>query len=1087
MLCSIPLLILLGLGAAILGGLIVWFLRRPKISQLEDDLDRRSRQLKKSRTDFDTLNSKNQYLQKQLKELETAHHELSTTINNWKSNNSDLEGANSKLKEDYNLLKQEYAHQIEELTSNHGRLRDDYEKLRLILDDKDQTITQLQERKEDSQVNVTQKLQRSTTELHSLKTSYEALLDEHREYAAQIDELRKENNNVFGTYNKLKDDADNQLTIAHQQVSELKTLNLALTQEKEDNAQQTQQLTKTIEELEKSLLDNSTDWEARFHNLNNQYELAQKQLTELENDRNSAIERLSLLDGEYGKSISDWGAKYEDLKEQLNAAHLKISTLESDGQEEQQKLMVASAQNSQLISDWEDKYHSLLDQFNEAQTTISTLKEECNAAKELSNALESEKNEITERLNFLDSDRSLHNQEWESKYEMLSGQFNAANLRIGEVEQERNLLAEQLFELRGSHNQALAGWEDKYNSLLEQYNALQHQLGEIETEKQQAFEKLHLIDQEQQQTAGSWESKYHLLHEQYNQANHRIGELEQGKQLLLARFQEIEEEKGQALQSLEEEKNQLTMRLQHTGREQSDAVMAWESRYNDLLTQYNQLADQTNAFEAEKLNLAASLENDRLEALSGWEVRYSELLQQFEERNSQLAQLEHDNLQATNKIIELEDNNSQIINTWEEKYNHLLDQFNQHNQTLTNLERVNLSSQSEWEGKVSELETGNTDLLGQLDTARQEYESLSNEYSLYKNSIDTEFGELQNKLSELSTRLEGLSEENSLLKNELAGHTDQVTEYKTHIESLESARDKMQEDIQTLQTRYYAEMDEIVSDADSYKTKFENLLEAQKNSSLLLAEIEKERDQLAADYDKLNALYLSLSREEGGYKEKYEAVIARQKNFESIIADLESQLNKYREGKRLLRSTFSVEPEDVILDRIAKNAGQINFNRIGQATTESADDLSRIKGIGSFTVKKLNRLGIHSFSQLANLTPDDVNIVNEAIEYFPGRIEREDWVGQARIILGMVEQEDLKVIEGIGPAIESLLKEHGINTWKQLSQSSPETIKDILNTKGNQFSLHDPGTWPAQAELAASGKWQELSEWQNELKGGFEV
>jgi len=32
--------------------------------------------------------------------------------------------------------------------------------------------------------------------------------------------------------------------------------------------------------------------------------------------------------------------------------------------------------------------------------------------------------------------------------------------------------------------------------------------------------------------------------------------------------------------------------------------------------------------------------------------------------------------------------------------------------------------------------------------------------------------------------------------------------------------------------------------------------------------------------------------------------------------------------------------------------------------------------------------------------------------------------------------------------------------------------------------MHNPGTWPKQAEMAAEGKWDELKVWQDELDGG---
>jgi hypothetical protein len=34
--------------------------------------------------------------------------------------------------------------------------------------------------------------------------------------------------------------------------------------------------------------------------------------------------------------------------------------------------------------------------------------------------------------------------------------------------------------------------------------------------------------------------------------------------------------------------------------------------------------------------------------------------------------------------------------------------------------------------------------------------------------------------------------------------------------------------------------------------------------------------------------------------------------------------------------------------------------------------------------------------------------------------------------------------------------------------------------------MHDPATWPKQAQLAADGQWEALETYQDELKGGKE-
>ena len=83
--------------------------------------------------------------------------------------------------------------------------------------------------------------------------------------------------------------------------------------------------------------------------------------------------------------------------------------------------------------------------------------------------------------------------------------------------------------------------------------------------------------------------------------------------------------------------------------------------------------------------------------------------------------------------------------------------------------------------------------------------------------------------------------------------------------------------------------------------------------------------------------------------------------------------------------------------------------------------------------------------------------------------------------------DDLTKIEGIGPKINELLQEDGINTFADLAGTAPDAIKEILAAGGSQFATHDPETWPAQSEMARDGKWDELKVWQDELDGGKEV
>lgn len=64
---------------------------------------------------------------------------------------------------------------------------------------------------------------------------------------------------------------------------------------------------------------------------------------------------------------------------------------------------------------------------------------------------------------------------------------------------------------------------------------------------------------------------------------------------------------------------------------------------------------------------------------------------------------------------------------------------------------------------------------------------------------------------------------------------------------------------------------------------------------------------------------------------------------------------------------------------------------------EGPDDLKVLKGIGPQNERRLNALGIFHVRQIAAWTPDEAAWVGSYLA-FPGRIERENWIGQARAL-----------------------------------------------------------------------------------------
>jgi predicted flap endonuclease-1-like 5' DNA nuclease len=96
-----------------------------------------------------------------------------------------------------------------------------------------------------------------------------------------------------------------------------------------------------------------------------------------------------------------------------------------------------------------------------------------------------------------------------------------------------------------------------------------------------------------------------------------------------------------------------------------------------------------------------------------------------------------------------------------------------------------------------------------------------------------------------------------------------------------------------------------------------------------------------------------------------------------------------------LRSLRSVRSEAYRYPEPGPQAAQRIADKVLRVTRR--DDLKRIRGIGVLIEKKLNSMGIIAYEQIANWTADDIDRVSQSLD-FKGRVERENWVEQARIL-----------------------------------------------------------------------------------------
>jgi len=83
-----------------------------------------------------------------------------------------------------------------------------------------------------------------------------------------------------------------------------------------------------------------------------------------------------------------------------------------------------------------------------------------------------------------------------------------------------------------------------------------------------------------------------------------------------------------------------------------------------------------------------------------------------------------------------------------------------------------------------------------------------------------------------------------------------------------------------------------------------------------------------------------------------------------------------------------------------------------------------------------------------------------------------------------VKQDNLKIIEGVGPKLEQILKDAGLNSLSDIANAEVQSLKSILEAAGSRYKMFNPETWPQQAKLAVDGKMDELKELKNSLSGG---
>lgn len=197
------------------------------------------------------------------------------------------------------------------------------------------------------------------------------------------------------------------------------------------------------------------------------------------------------------------------------------------------------------------------------------------------------------------------------------------------------------------------------------------------------------------------------------------------------------------------------------------------------------------------------------------------------------------------------------------------------------------------------------------------------------------------------------------------------------------------------------------------KTRLENLDALEQN----VIELEAENAQLKHDSAMTRQENDALKRdvfEQEELKIQNKELAEVLKSMENSRKQYETDANRYRQhaGKSEQKS----ETLRIRLDEVEKNFADMEkqqqqaLKAARKSTTEQKkngkkpakrekDDLKEIIGIGKVFEHTLHELGVFSFREIANFDISDIARVNSELKEFKGRMEQDDWVGQAKDLL----------------------------------------------------------------------------------------
>lgn len=253
----------------------------------------------------------------------------------------------------------------------------------------------------------------------------------------------------------------------------------------------------------------------------------------------------------------------------------------------------------------------------------------------------------------------------------------------------------------------------------------------------------------------------------------------------------------------------------------------------------------------------------------------------------------------------------------------------------------------------------------------------------YERDVRAALGRMEQEKNTLARLYTHVKHQHDLREADFRRASLEVEKLRTIVQMLEEERATLLPDAPLNAAR--------IADAENAATQY-----AQKVTAL-----EVLTNSLRAQNGALSAQLAYIKKEMGDWDVLYQGF----KQTQERLAEFEQKsiaLELERDALQIQLAQARTEMEQLqaeLLQRTEAQTAKGKGSRKGGVAAPQVDDLNNIKGMGQFVERLLN-MGITTFAQISRWDDDTVIAVAKTLDISPGKIYRDDWVGQALRLSG---------------------------------------------------------------------------------------